>query len=245
MTSKNEIDYAAQAQKLARYLGRPCTYFPPAASTGPVLEAYEQARARGEREGFVPMLLAAEFVWGMEEQTPQQVREALSAPLEPGKALMHRRLEEWKEEMAEYGEVDWDADVIGAVADGEAINSFLGLWDYGSKQTEAMILAEIPAEHPWEVFAWLPFGGWNECPDNMEQMAAAKYWYEEYGAVPGLMTCDILEYVLPAPVPRERASELAMEQYSFCADIVDQGVGTVGRLADGLAQSDHWYFWWD
>jgi len=26
---------------------------------------------------------------------------------------------------------------------------------------------------------------------------------------------------------------------------VDQGVETVGRLADGLAKSSYWYFWWD
>ena len=59
------------------------------------------------------------------------------------------------------------------------------------------------------------------------------------------MTPDILEYILPAPVPQERAMEVAMEQYFFCADIVDQGVGSVGALAGGLAQSKFWYFWWD
>ena len=28
-----------------------------------------------------------------------------------------------------------------------------------------LVLAEIPVSRPWEIFAWLPFGGWNECPD--------------------------------------------------------------------------------
>ena len=38
---------------------------------------------------------------------------------------------------------------------------------------------------------------------------------------------------------------LALEQYAYCNDIVDQGVETIGRLADGLSKSFYWYFWWD
>ena len=38
---------------------------------------------------------------------------------------------------------------------------------------------------------------------------------------------------------------LALEQYAYCNDIVDQGVGTIGALADGLMKSHNWYFWWD
>ena len=55
----------------------------------------------------------------------------------------------------------------------------------------------------------------------------------------------VAEYVLPAPIPRERAMEAALEHYGYCADIVDQIFETVGALADGLPQSTVWYFWWD
>ena len=78
-------------------------------------------------------------------------------------------------------------------------------------------------------------------------MAVAKYWFEKYGAFPALMTHDVLEYVLPDihGISKEQALDLALEQYAYCNDIVDQGVETVGRLADGLAKSSYWYFWWD
>jgi hypothetical protein len=33
--------------------------------------------------------------------------------------------------------------------------------------------------------------------------------------------------------------------YEFCPDIVDQGVGTVARLAQELSKSRKLYFWWD
>jgi hypothetical protein len=41
------------------------------------------------------------------------------------------------------------------------------------------------------------------------------------------------------------ALKLAQEQYGFCFDIVEQGVGTIENLAGGLTASNIWYFWWD
>ena len=111
-----------------------------------------------------------------------------------------------------------------------------------------MILAKIPVKHPWMVFAYLPFGGWNDCPDTAALMAVSKYWHERHGAVPAVLTYDTLEYSVPAPIePQERALDLAKEQYAFCADIIEQGTPgmSVTRLARNLRQSNIWYFWWD
>ena len=47
------------------------------------------------------------------------------------------------------------------------------------------------------------------------------------------------------PSTREEALILAQEQYWFCYDIVEQGVGTIENLAAGLMESSVWYFWWD
>lgn len=71
------------------------------------------------------------------------------------------------------------------------IKSSQGLHRFLSLQTASRLrketplyLAEIPTVNPWEVFAWLPFGGWNDCPDSEDMMAVFQYWYEKYGAVP-------------------------------------------------------------
>ncbi len=74
----------------------------------------------------------------------------------------------------------------------------------------------------------------------------AKYWYETRGAIPAVMTRDTLEFSA-APIKDETsAMDLALEQYVFCGDIVDQGFDTtIGRLAGQLMQSSAWYFWWD
>ena len=234
-----------QAEQLKEYLGCPCTYFPPMADDQPIMAAYRQARVHGEKEGFLPMLVAVDELLLECLEDAEQVRaELLAAPLESGEEFLQKWLKEIKEELGE-DEPDYWEQLMGEVSDGEGIDSFLSLRDFNGKKTVPVVLAEIPIKNPWEVFAWLPFGGWNECPANEEHMAVAKYWFEKYGAIPALMTHDVLEYSLPAPVSQERAMEVAWEQFTYCSDIVEQGVGTIGRLADGLTKSHYWYFWWD
>jgi hypothetical protein len=246
---RGEHTIEEQVTQLKEYLDCPCTYFPPMADDQPILDAYRQARERGAKEGFVPMLVAVDELlmecFSLSGEDKAQVRrELLAAPLGSGKEYLQKWLKEIKEERGEYEPGDWD-DLVGEVSGGEGIDRFLSLRDFDGKKTVPVVLAEIPVKHPWEVFAWLPFGGWNECPANEDHMAVAKYWFEAYGAVPALMTHDVLEYDLPAPPRPEQAMELAWEQFTYCSDIVEQGVGTVGALADGLAQSTVWYFWWD
>ena len=236
-----------QAEQLKEYLGCPCTYFPSAKDDSSIMEAYYQAQARGKKEGFVPMLVAVDELLLECLKDADQVRaELLAAPLESGEEFLQQWLREIKEDLEEDEPGYWEQ-LMGEVSDGEGIDCFLSLRDFNGKKTVPVVLAEIPVKNPWEVFAYLPFGGWNECPTNEEHMAVAKYWFEKYGAVPALMTHDVLEYGLPTVygIPREQALDLALEQYAYCNDIVDQGVETIGRLADGLSKSFYWYFWWD
>ena len=249
MRGKRTIE--EQMEQLKEYLGCPCTYYPPSNDCQRMVSDFWQARARGKKEGFVPMLIAVDELllecFEINGEDKNQVRqELLSAPLESGKEILQTRLSEFKGELEEDEPGYWQQ-LMGEMAGGEEIDRFLSIWDYRGKQTVPLVLAEIPVKNPWEIFAYLPFGGWNECPANEEHMAVAKYWFEKYGAFPALMTHDVLEYALPSacPVPREQAQELALEQYAYCNDIVDQGVETIGRLADGLAKSNCWYFWWD
>jgi hypothetical protein len=53
---------------------------------------------------------------------------------------------------------------------------------------------------------------------------------------------DYMEGRFTAPV--KDPSGLARRMYQFCPDIVDQGVGTVDKLAEEL-QKESLYFWWD
>lgn len=241
------------AEQLKQQLGCPCTYLPPRKDTASIMAAYQEAAERGKREGFTPILLVLDEWDNLAEMfgnLGQFQQEMAAVPIEDGKALLHRFETEARAELGEDLSpeelAEHFSEVLGGnMSEGQEITEFLSLTDYRGKQTQPVVLAEIPVKNPWDVFAWLPFGGWNECPAPEEHRAAAKYWFEQYGAVPAVMSRDILEYALPAPVPQERAMEAALEQHFFCIDIVEQGVGTVGALAGSLAKSKYWYFWWD
>ena len=150
-------------------------------------------------------------------------------------------------EEAEDDDMDWDEEILGEMEGGYDNRRFSSYWNSDNNMTYPLILAKIPVKNPWEIFAYLPFGGWNECPNTPKLMAVAKYWFEQHGAVPAAMSHDELEFLLPAPVSEEKAMDAAVELYGFCPDVIDQGPedATVGALADVLRQSTVWYFWWD
>ncbi len=248
LTTKEQVE-----QLVKEHLDCPCTCFPPMKDNAPILDVYYQVRERGKREGFTPLLIVLD-PWGNPVNLFHCQKEfwqkAASEPVEDGRALLHRfeaeLRKEWGEDLTSKELEERLCEVLGGDrSEGEEITGFLSLMDRRSGQTPFVVLAEIPVKHPWDIFAYLPFGGWNECPGMEEQRAAAKYWFEEYGAELAVMSADVLEYILPAPVPQDRAMEAALEQFFFCTDIVEQGVGTVGVLAGSLAQSKYWYFWWD
>ena len=250
------------AEAMMKYLNCECTYFPSMKDDDPIMLAYNYAKRESVKEGFVPVLIKAddEILWeclimnsdpdsdGEDDYTfaPDKVAEyrkkMLSAPIKDGKAVLEELTGQRKEE-AEDDDMDWEEEVLGEMEGGEPNDRFFSYWDDDTEMTYPLILAKIPVKNPWEIFAYLPFGNWNDCPNTPELMAAAKYWFEQYGAVPAAMSHDELEFLLPAPVPKEKAMDVAVEQYGFCPDL-DQNA-SIGTLADTIHQSTVWYFWWD
>ena len=252
------------AQAIMEYLDCECTYFPSMKDDDPIMSAYNYARRDSAHEGFIPVLIRPDETlleclvmnadpendancYEFDLKTVRAYRkEMLAAPVKDGKVVLEELTGQRKEE-AENDDMDWEEEVLGEMEGGYDNCRFSGYWDSDTDMTYPLILAKIPVKNPWEIFAYLPFGGWNECPDTPELTAVAKYWFEQYGAVPAAMTHDELEFVLPSPLPKEKAMEVAAEQYGFCPDVVEQGPedATVGSLADVLRQSTVWYFWWD
>ena len=250
------------AEALMAYLDCECTYFPSMADDDPIMCAYEYAGKNAAHEGFVPMLIAVdETLWeclmlnsdpaheGDDDHAfdPDAVaayrQSQLAAPLPDGRMVLEDGMAERRAE-AEDDSKDWDTEVVGRMEGGFNNHRFSGYWNSETDMTHPVILARIPVRHPWEVFAHLPFGNWNDCPDTPQLMAVVRYWFEKFGAVPAVMTHDELDFALPKPIGRELAVQTALEQYAFCPDM-DQNHESVGALADTLRQSKIWYFWWD
>jgi hypothetical protein len=93
---------------------------------------------------------------------------------------------------------------------------------------------------------FLRIGNWNAVPKAQEHAAIFKYWQEKFGASVACIADDVIELTVIRPAAtRDEALALARQQYVYCADIVDQGVGSIEALAATLIGSTVWYFWWD
>ena len=248
---KDTVEPDELARAFMDYLDCECTYFPSMSDDDPIMSAYTYAQRLGVREGFIPVLVNVdEGLWENiignsdsdsessddytfnREKVNEFRRRLLETPVMDGKSILDKLTGQDNDDIDEEPE------------DGFDNNRYSSYWNTDTNMTHPLILARIPVTEPWKIFAYLPFGNWNDCPANPELMAISKYWYEEYGAVPGTFTSDQLEYELPAPVPEDKAMEAAIQQYAFCPDM-DQNCNGIGSLADTLRQSRIWYFWWD
>lgn len=205
------------------------------------LDAYE----RGKREGCCPVLLEVDecFCDSLDDKSEwfdkTKFHEWQSAMLdfEPknGHTFLRKRFEAIKED---YGnDDDWEEKVVGTDEDFPSID------DFGISDGSNVYLVEIPVKEPWQVFAYIPMGDWNECPYAEEHMAVAKYWYEKYGAVVAHISNAMIQYYLPQPVKGE-TMPLAEEHMGYCDDAVFQGENLTSLAAE-LKKSTVWCFWWD
>ncbi len=242
MTHEEPILVGVHAESVIKYLGCPCEYFPRGTELDTVADKYAKAFAERIAGGYTPLIIVIEshMFFEDDESSKDFQKRVFAAPkIDP---------EKWfKEKIAEH-DSDFCCEpesIIGEIAGGMPRTGFSGIIDYGIKKNRECVLAKIPVTDPWEIFAWFPFGGWDNCPCPEEMLWIGKYWYEKYGAVPAVMTGSELEFITSPVKDKETAFELAREHFAFCPDHVLQNVGTIGKLADTLTKSSVWYFWWD
>ncbi len=214
-----------------------------------VMKIYVRELENGKAAGYTPVIVVADDVFynlindrikgGGGAQNYN--RAYLSTDVSDGEEVLRRRYENafFPDESEEMPE-DEPFDV-------PSVKSFIGISKEELFDGEKLLLVRLPTTEPWRIFAWIPFGGWNECPPDTEIMSVAKYWYDKYGAVPALLSRDTLQFYVAAPVTDGTvANELAKEQFSFSPDIVYQGgVGSIDTLARSILYSNVWFFWWD
>lgn len=110
-----------------------------------------------------------------------------------------------------------------------------------------VLIAEIPVKNPWEIFVYIPFGGWNDCPENEDIMGISKYWFEKYGAIPFMISYNTLEYIVENHVDNEDKVRFTEEFYAFCPDSVDRYMEefNLKKLAKKIYKNKIWHFCWN
>ena len=191
-------------RQMEQYLSCPCQLIRPADEDGDIMETYWEARRRGQQQGFVPVLVRCDdlLLEGMLEQ---------SDPDSDGEEFSPRAVEEYRQSLLSMPVTGSTIAVIptggqelltpgeadeAAMDEGGEIEGFTSYWDERTGRTDYILLAEIPVKEPWQAMAWLPMGGWNNCPTPFAMMMTARRWYEEYGAWPAAVSHDILEFAV-------------------------------------------------
>ena len=232
-------------------------------STDParIEKTYKDACERGRREDFFPVLLVLEDNLiinilnqlgikdgknGIDMARVQARRQELMHPTENAKDWLDLRLRKLQNGFEEEYPDFYRTDVLGEyVENGIGNTSFCGIINDETGRTLPLLLAEVPVNQPWQILAYFPIGGWDNCPKAEHLVSVAKHWYEGFGAVPAVISEGIIEFAVPHPVSEEESLPLAEEHYAFCTDIVDQNLGTINALADVLRKSTVWFFWWE
>lgn len=220
-----------------------------------IIQNYLSLLAKGKTENFIPMIVTADdiliekFELDLEDEDLPFDNEGMKIYrdkiLKQAEELYADNFyQEEKEELInqiDKSQIDWEE------AEVENPLSFSSYLNYADKSiADDVVIIKIPTNNPYEVFAWLPMGGFNDCPSPAEMVAMAKYWHEKHGAEPATLTYDIVEFYVPNPTTdKDQAIEIAMEQYFFDVDIVEQGVGDVASLVASIYRNKQWYFWWD
>ena len=240
-----EMEYVDYAEKIISFLGCEYELIQNTQSILMIMKKYEDMLIRGKAEGFIPLIIIpsrmlCEIIdWASSHYGNNG---HIATIIEKSNVIdavtfLNR----------EKDAMPVEEDIVGEFVDYKPTNSFSPLIDYATRRPyETIIIAKIPTDKPWELAAWIPMGGWNECPAAEEQVAVFKYWYEKYGAIPAVMHSDVWElYVEKPPSEKEVAVALAWEQFGFCSDIIWQGAQKINVLASTLLNSKTWYFWWD
>ncbi|MCM1045516.1 MAG: DUF4253 domain-containing protein [Candidatus Gastranaerophilales bacterium] len=246
-----------------RYLGCPFRLFTPQPDPHKHMEAYKRAWKTGKTHGFVPVFIS---VNGTEHLLQMLVDNADPKAgdirnFSPERVAAYRKslletplpdAEEILKKAAVKMNLHEEAKEFGVMEAGESEhNVFWSLFGFGSNEfsetppTKQVMLAKIPVQNPWEVFAWLPMGNWNCAPGPLEMMAVAKSWYERFGVVPAAVSGDEVEFYMDIPAGRGRTKAeleaLAFEHLAFAPDTWE------GCVIDTscLKKCRYWYFWWD
>lgn len=260
-----KIEPSENAKTIIEYLDCPCEIFKDLIDDDNLIFAYENALSEGKEKGFIPLMIVPSDTmlemmeihcddFNIEPADKDGLRKIRDLFIEKANALnpsecIEKLIAEFKEAVEDDGD-EWE-NVIGKILKGDELCSFDSYWDHDNEVMAEVILAKIPVKNPWELAAWIPMGGFNDCPLPHVQVAVMKHWYEKYSAIPSIVTYDtwefsVLNYDEKGGFPiedKKEAMKLAIEQAAFCLDKVNDE--KIGQIAGGLMKSKVWYFWWD
>lgn len=174
-------------------------------------------------------------------RSPAEILAAAASVKLPGD-LTNRFGDLGKVEMPPSG--DWPANLPPGSDEGPGLTVAM---DYrANKPLDTVHILILPTHDSAEVPAYLRWGNWNACPSPELHVAMLRDWKRRFGTELIGIDREVMNLRTGRmPATRPEALALAREQYDYCPDIVDQGIGTIEALAAALMRETWWFFWWD
>ena len=153
------------------------------------MEKFEKYVEEGKEKGYFPVIVTVDETlleclafnvsddeeFNIEDVRKYREKYISSIYSEGGENILKDLVNRRKDE-AEDDEVDWEEEILGEFEDSgeDRLNSPIGFLDYRTEKPEELFIVKVPVKNPWEIFAWLPMGNWNECPTTSEHMAISR-----------------------------------------------------------------------
>lgn len=218
-------------------------------SSAEMTKLYKEAFADGKQNGYTPVIVFVDKIleemvetnFKNAENEEAYVKSVLSNDHSNGKEWLDRSYAGLHRKYGEFLTIDegYLNERLSKQRQSKA-NTFI---PSASSYDGDVYLIQVPVTAPYEVFAYLPFCGWNDCPDVDDMISVCKYWYEEYGAVPTAITYDTLTFYLEDPVTdKDTAVKTGKEHCAFCSE----GIVLAGMVSyiDAVYISSAWIFQW-
>lgn len=86
--------------------------------------------------------------------------------------------------------------------------------------TKSLLTANIPVRHPWNIFAYLPYGTEHGLLPHLT-IAMAYHFYIHYGALPAVICRNSIEFCMGKPLNEDKIEQLTMELTAISGGVSD------------------------
>ncbi len=222
--------------RISAILGCECTFQPRRGETNSLQGLYLSRLAKSGETGTIPFIVA---INGRLTRTLSRNEPGYGEGGPDPEALMDRKVRELRKKVRDTGP-GWRRFLSGKdLPRQEPVHTFRGFTDYFGDRSLPCTLALLPADDPVTKARRLPVG---PGMPGREEWAAAGYFLKKYGALPRVLSRNLLEFYLPRPVTDpETARNAAVELMSlFPETSLDLEPGSAARLAGKLLGSTVW-----
>ena len=110
---------------------------------------------------------------------------------------------------------------------------------------DTIYIVKVDSDKVYDVFAYLPIGGFNDCLTSTQLLATFKLWYEEFKIIPVSIGYDNVQLYFSESLDDKQIETFAKQMYFVDNEVIGYGYPSLEDLEKGIKNSSCWSLWWD